>query len=237
MLSFLIIGQLVSGQRYGVRLTGGSGGIGRLEVRPADPNWNAFLPVCDEDWSRGPTGIEQVMCQLLGYRYGRQYYSNELNYRTGDASLTGPLVALECSPWGSDHIRLVGGGQDLSRLEPNLCNPARASCFKGRVEVAVPAPGGGNGTVWAPLCAPAPGAVNEEDLADMLCRQGPFPSFVPTHFGRPAGPVTKAGNFNPAKYAAWATVTGGSPRSAGAVQDLKMQVAGMFAMTCMVLVR
>ncbi|KXZ42228.1 hypothetical protein GPECTOR_178g237 [Gonium pectorale] len=55
----LLLAQLSCGEYYGVRLAGGSGTAGRLEI----------------------------MCQLLGYPYGRHTYSDELIYRPGDASL------------------------------------------------------------------------------------------------------------------------------------------------------
>ncbi|KXZ42230.1 hypothetical protein GPECTOR_178g239 [Gonium pectorale] len=326
----LMLAQLSCGEYYGVRLAGSSGSVGRLEM----------------------------MCQLLGYLYGRHHYSDELIYRPGDASLSvpvqinycsaksisgsgrrlvgrggeggdtggavageggssvvpgdrrqlyspragkidaapdahyecevqnsicdkdGPLVALECShtwlpelprppvrpvpgptsAWVSGNIRLVGkdsfaisGSAYSTRLEPNLCNDTAADtpCAHARVEVEVPAPGGGNGTVWAPLCAPPPD-VSAYDLARLMCRQAlglrlttslPYTS-LPSTFDMPQGPVTTEGHFDPAKYATWATVTGGNPGSVLAVQDLPLNMTSspcaegkLFAMTCSVFAR
>ncbi|KXZ42229.1 hypothetical protein GPECTOR_178g238 [Gonium pectorale] len=163
------------------------------------------------------------------------------------------------SAWGVGNIRLVGGeawmsgGMDGPRVEPNLCNfTSPGDCLYGRVEIEVPAPGGGNGTVWAPLCAPPPD-VSAFNLANLACRQNlglrptsslAFMSSASIPFDIPQGPVTTEGYYDPAKYAAWATVKGGDPGSVVAVQDLPLNVTSspcadgkLLAMMCSVLVR
>ncbi|KXZ42231.1 hypothetical protein GPECTOR_178g240 [Gonium pectorale] len=336
----LLLAQLSCGEYYGVRLAGGSGSVGRLEMRSSANFLGQWLPVCDDDSFRSTQSTRReyprIMCQLLGYPYGRHTYLDELIYRPGDASLsrpvkinfcsakasseggrhllgrlgegsdaggsslvegdrrqlyspivgtidaapdapyecqiqsglcdkTGPLVALECShtllpelprppvrpvpgptsAWGSGSVRLMGGvgqywlgmvgiqGVMSFRVEPNLCNYKNiGDCLYGRVEIEVPAPGGGNGTVWAPLCAPPPD-VSAFDLARLMCRQllGLRPtssvdyiSGASTPFDIPQGPVTTEGHFNPAKYAAWANIMGGTISLVAAVQDLSLNV-------------
>ncbi|KXZ42232.1 hypothetical protein GPECTOR_178g241 [Gonium pectorale] len=180
----------------------------------------------------------------------------ECQVKSGLCDRAGPLVALECSPWGSGNIRLASGAEYswlwsrvFKRLEPNLCNdttPGSSRCTYARVEVEVPAPGGGNGAVWAPLCAPPPN-VSAFNLANLACRQalGLTPTtsvrYMPGHwtFDIPQGPVTTDGHFDPSKYAAWANIMGGDPWSVLAVQDLPLNVTSspcaggqLFAMVC-----
>eukprot|EP00198_Chlamydomonas_reinhardtii_P009055 XP_001698392.1 predicted protein [Chlamydomonas reinhardtii] len=92
----------------GIRLVGGggSGPRGRLEVSSKDGWLNeyeegavAWRPVCNM------FGIDdsdaQVMCELLGYTYGRLYYDDEVNRRPPNDTATEydlPIENLDCSP-------------------------------------------------------------------------------------------------------------------------------------------
>ncbi|KAG2433294.1 hypothetical protein HXX76_008361 [Chlamydomonas incerta] len=88
----------------GVRLVGGSGARGRLEVSSVDGWLNeyeegavAWRPVCnmvgfDDSYA-------QIMCELLGYQYGRLYYDDEVNRRAPNDTATDydmPVENLDC---------------------------------------------------------------------------------------------------------------------------------------------
>ncbi|GIL62590.1 hypothetical protein Vafri_16759 [Volvox africanus] len=73
--------------KNGVRLQGGTGPMGRIELSSLNswfnngsapavkPAWNS---VCDRDFD---DELAQIMCVMLGYSYGRKAYDPKLNYR------------------------------------------------------------------------------------------------------------------------------------------------------------
>ncbi|KAG2433296.1 hypothetical protein HXX76_008363 [Chlamydomonas incerta] len=93
-------------ERNGVRLVLGDGPRGRLELSSTD-GWLtdyvegavAWLPVCQM------IGIDdllaQNMCELLGYTYGRLYYTDEVAWRAPNDTASNsdlPIENLSCSP-------------------------------------------------------------------------------------------------------------------------------------------
>ncbi|GFR50733.1 hypothetical protein Agub_g12990 [Astrephomene gubernaculifera] len=355
-------------ERNGVRLTGGSGSKGRLEVSSTaswltdgTPGAVTWRPLCDDD-SLGDS-LPQIACEMLGYKYGRRYYSPDVNYREADPNATrmdaplgymycskkgshrrlasshaadneeaagmsaaaaldldqgssssrvrggrallaplrgsvntpakspyscsfrlgdcgypGPMAGVECSnsllppapppppvpptpppapPPKSDSIRLVGGANTDSRVEPNLCSsPEDPLCaFFGRVEVQVAAPDNSSALVWAPLCALGD-QLSGYSFGKLVCNQvANWPddntrvywlvhaTLAESPFTIPQGTVTEEGAFNPAQYGTWATVVGGDLDNALRVQELDVQVStsqcdsgAMFAVRCDTLV-
>ncbi|KXZ46973.1 hypothetical protein GPECTOR_39g467 [Gonium pectorale] len=88
----------------GIRIVGGSGAAGRLEVSSKD-SWVAgdkpvgWRPVCDDAYFDNT--MAQVMCKLLGYTYGRQFFSPTVTYRAPDPNATrtgGPVGSMTCFP-------------------------------------------------------------------------------------------------------------------------------------------
>ncbi|GIL60300.1 hypothetical protein Vafri_14929 [Volvox africanus] len=65
-------------QKNGVRLVGESKSQGRLEVLPRQP-WatNGWVQVCDDTLT---DLTAQNLCKMLGYRFGRKYYTAEVAF-------------------------------------------------------------------------------------------------------------------------------------------------------------
>ncbi|EFJ41250.1 hypothetical protein VOLCADRAFT_107768 [Volvox carteri f. nagariensis] len=78
--------------RNGVRLVGGDKTTGRLELQ-TDRSW---VPVCDDFYFDGKT--IQIMCQLLGYNYGRKYYNPRLAYLSKDNNLRASQITCYKKP-------------------------------------------------------------------------------------------------------------------------------------------
>ncbi|GLC37040.1 hypothetical protein PLESTF_001600900 [Pleodorina starrii] len=161
-------------------------------------------------------------------------------------------------------IRIIGGHDPPTTggpLEPNLC-PADAPqgfCqMHARVELLVGAPEGDkaiNGQkIWAPLCAVSEGL--QYTVATIACQQaygwpslwpilpifvfGRPPAVPPDSFVVPTGPVTQAGDFDPASYQGWATLTGLKDVQPSMVQDGNLTISAtpcdsLFAVQCVVL--
>ncbi|PNH10771.1 hypothetical protein TSOC_002457 [Tetrabaena socialis] len=98
LLTLLVLLLGIVGSKNGVRLVGGSGLRGRLEVSSVDgwlTNYEegvvAWRPVCDSgffDDSMAQAGQGAgsrvswvVMCEMLGYGFGRKYYTTAVAFR------------------------------------------------------------------------------------------------------------------------------------------------------------
>ncbi|KAG2449418.1 hypothetical protein HYH02_005567 [Chlamydomonas schloesseri] len=142
----------------GIRLVGGSGSRGRLEVSSLDGWLNeyeegavAWRPVCNM------VGFDdndaQVMCELLGYTYGRLYYSDEVVRRAPNDTATDidmPIENLDCSPnhappatevvdptaSGGRRLLLHGAASSLRRDRALLSSAFR----RGTVDIPADAP-------------------------------------------------------------------------------------------------
>ncbi|EFJ51375.1 hypothetical protein VOLCADRAFT_103418 [Volvox carteri f. nagariensis] len=122
--------------KNGVRLAGGSGPKGRLELSsvdawfsnssaPTKPAWNA---VCDEDVDED---VALIMCQMLGYSYGRKAYDARFSYRKPPTS-TARIGRITCDQKDSSRRALrglptqttatknAGGAADQPLLEVNV---------------------------------------------------------------------------------------------------------------------
>eukprot|EP00198_Chlamydomonas_reinhardtii_P009056 XP_001698393.1 predicted protein [Chlamydomonas reinhardtii] len=125
-----------SREKNGVRLVLGDGPRGRLELSSTE-GWLtdyvdgavAWLPVCQMigfDDSKA-----QIMCELLGYTYGRLYYDDEVAWRPPNdtASYTDlPIENLDCSPNYPDAPppSSEGGDQTAGGHRRRLLAPLRA---------------------------------------------------------------------------------------------------------------
>ncbi|GIL80488.1 hypothetical protein Vretimale_16060 [Volvox reticuliferus] len=65
-------------EKNGVRLVGGTKSAGRVEVLPVEP-WvtNDWVQICDDSFS---DLAAQNLCRMLGYRFGRKYYTTEIAF-------------------------------------------------------------------------------------------------------------------------------------------------------------
>ncbi|KAG2497018.1 hypothetical protein HYH03_005021 [Edaphochlamys debaryana] len=79
--------------KNGIRLVKGKGSKGRLEisskdqwlVTPGDAKGTAWRPMCDV--GSYSDELAQTMCELLGYKYGRKYYTAAVNSRPYNAAV------------------------------------------------------------------------------------------------------------------------------------------------------
>ncbi|PNH00847.1 hypothetical protein TSOC_013294 [Tetrabaena socialis] len=139
---------------------------------------------------------------------------------------TGPMAGIECSapPDKNTQVRYI----PKERVEANLCPPPAdgsdadaRGCQYGRVELLVASPSNASEKVWAPLCSVNTTAYRSmaNDIAQVACRMyvnlpasklhgvgGVSGELAPAPYAIPTGPNSKPGQFNPASFAAWATV-------------------------------
>jgi hypothetical protein len=112
------------------------------------------------------------MCQLLGYRYGRKYYSPELNRMPSNATSYPPFVhSMGCfptgrgSPGGSRRV-LLRGGEDARHGRRLLSQPAVYT-------MDIPA----RAKIQCRLAGPAP-ALNPMINTNTVCNPGTGPLFA-----------------------------------------------------------
>ncbi|PNH10773.1 hypothetical protein TSOC_002458 [Tetrabaena socialis] len=135
------------GPKNGVRLVGGSGPRGRLEVSSVD-GWLtdyedgvlAWRPVCDSgffDDSMAQAGL--VMCELLRYGFGRKHYTTAVAFRELNDTASwsdNPIDYIYCSAPEDDsslpgirHRNLLSPLRGTIRTPPN--SPYTCSFHKG----------------------------------------------------------------------------------------------------------
>lgn len=151
--------------KNGIRLVGGSGPRGRLEVATTSYPWSngverVYRPVCDlESFDDDMAGI---MCSLLGYKYGRKYYSTATNHLpmpgTPVPDAQQPVSRLACYPTaeGGDgtgrRLLLEQGNVDIPGSAPYVCGFRQGGCGPAGPVVALEC----SDTAFGPAPPPPP---------------------------------------------------------------------------------
>ncbi|GLI64604.1 hypothetical protein VaNZ11_007911 [Volvox africanus] len=162
--------------KNGVRLTLDSGPRGRLEISTNDPLFpgtnagskTVWLPVCSEGFTDGEA---ETMCQLLGYKSGRTYYTDVV----ANSPIPSNGVAaryVNCKPYPNRRLR---GISSIDKANDRTSNQIHARSLSYReYSVGIPRRASLMCGFFIGLCAP----------------QGPFAGIQCTDNALPAAPTS-----------------------------------------------